>query len=273
MERTLSFMEQAGTGAFIEFREGGVEGVRAIRTRVRLTARGVVLGRETADAMELGDGFGASGARDGEFGRASANATRPPESCSASTRASATPTTSTPRWTSNRTSSSTWSTPRRSTSNASRTARFPSSSAPVEPRHRRGRRAVRALVDRTTVALGTDNVMLNSPSMFREMEFTSKLADVSAAEVLRMATVNGADIAGLNYGLVETGRPARRWCSTGIRTISAAHRPRSGSRSSGRDGRVRGSSVRTQKRDCRDRILAILPTTDRAPEYITEYPV
>jgi cytosine/adenosine deaminase-related metal-dependent hydrolase len=51
--------------------------------------------------------------------------------------------------------------------------------------------------------------MLNSPSMFREMEFASKLADVPAAEVLRMATVNGADVAGLNCGLVEPGRAAK----------------------------------------------------------------
>jgi cytosine/adenosine deaminase-related metal-dependent hydrolase len=65
------------------------------------------------------------------------------------------------------------------------------------------------LVDRTTVALGTDNVMLNSPSMFREMEFAAKLTDVSAGEVLKMATVNGADIAGLNCGCIEEGRDGK----------------------------------------------------------------
>ena len=65
------------------------------------------------------------------------------------------------------------------------------------------------LADRTTVALGTDNVMLNSPSMFREMEFTAKLADVSAREVLRMATVNGARIADLDCGVVAEGHPAK----------------------------------------------------------------
>ena len=67
---------------------------------------------------------------------------------------------------------------------------------------------VRALLDRTTVALGTDNVMLNSPSMFREMAFTAKLTGATTAEVLRMATVNGADIAGLDCGLVEPKREA-----------------------------------------------------------------
>ena len=69
--------------------------------------------------------------------------------------------------------------------------------------------SIAELADRTTVALGTDNVMLNSPSMFREMEFDAKLADVSAREVLRMATVNGARIAGLDCGVVAEGRPAK----------------------------------------------------------------
>jgi cytosine/adenosine deaminase-related metal-dependent hydrolase len=68
---------------------------------------------------------------------------------------------------------------------------------------------IRELLDRTTVALGTDNVFLNSPSMFREMEFANKLADVSAREVLGMATWAGADIAGLDCGVVAEGKPAR----------------------------------------------------------------
>jgi cytosine/adenosine deaminase-related metal-dependent hydrolase len=67
------------------------------------------------------------------------------------------------------------------------------------------------LLERTAVALGTDNVMLNSPSMFREMEFAAKLSDdrVTAPDVLRMATVAGADLAGLNCGCIEPDRDAR----------------------------------------------------------------
>jgi cytosine/adenosine deaminase-related metal-dependent hydrolase len=50
------------------------------------------------------------------------------------------------------------------------------------------------------VALGTDNVMLNPPDMFREMEFTLKAYSVwglaktglNPKEVLKMATINGA---------------------------------------------------------------------------------
>jgi cytosine/adenosine deaminase-related metal-dependent hydrolase len=51
--------------------------------------------------------------------------------------------------------------------------------------------------------------MLNSPSMFREMEFAAKLSDLPAETVLRMATKNGADIAGLNCGVIEPGRDAK----------------------------------------------------------------
>jgi len=67
---------------------------------------------------------------------------------------------------------------------------------------------IRDLAERTTVALGTDNVMLDSPSMFREMEFAAKLSDLPAREILRMATVNGAAIAGLNRGVIELGADA-----------------------------------------------------------------
>lgn len=63
----------------------------------------------------------------------------------------------------------------------------------------------------TTVALGTDNVMLNSSSMFREMEFTSKQFDLSPKEILQMATINGARLAGKaeEVGSIEKGKRAR----------------------------------------------------------------
>ena len=51
--------------------------------------------------------------------------------------------------------------------------------------------------------------MLNSPSMFREMEFAAKLADVPARSVLRMATLGGAELADLPYGCVEPDRKAK----------------------------------------------------------------
>ena len=50
--------------------------------------------------------------------------------------------------------------------------------------------------------------MLNQPSMFREMATAAKRFDVTDREVLRMATAAGADIAGLDCGVIEPGRRA-----------------------------------------------------------------
>jgi len=209
IRRSLCFMATSGTAACIEFREGGVEGVRAIEeVAADVPIETVVLGRETVEAMEASDGFGASGANDGDFHR-ERNATAEagklfgihagevdesdvnsaldldpdflvhmvhPEPLHLERLAdSETPVVICPR------------------SNAATGV---------------GLAPVRELVDRTTVALGTDNVMVNSPSMFREMEFTAKLFDVSAREVLAMATIHGAELAGLNCGLIEPGRDA-----------------------------------------------------------------
>jgi cytosine/adenosine deaminase-related metal-dependent hydrolase len=210
MRRSLRYMEASGTGAFLEFREGGVEGIEALRTAMEgLAIEPVVFGRETIAAMEAGDGFGASGARDAEFGR-ERTATRkagklfgihagerdaldihaaldldpnflvhmvhPDDLHLDRVADKEIPIVVCPR------------------SNLVTDVGLP----PVED-----------LLATTSVALGTDNVMLNSPSMFREMEFTAKLYDLTARQVLRMATTAGADIAGLNCGVVEAGRDAR----------------------------------------------------------------
>ncbi|WP_420182485.1 amidohydrolase family protein [Haloarcula sp. KBTZ06] len=210
MARTLSFMEQSGTGAFIEFREGGVEGVRAIQDALAGSdLDSVILGRETTDAMELADGFGASGANDSEFG-AERRATRQAgklfgihagevDSSDINPALDLDPDFLV----------------HMVHAESLHLERVADSEIPVVvcPRSNIvtdvGRPPVEELAERTTVALGTDNVMLNSPSMFREMEFTAKLYDISAREVLRMATVNGAEIAGLGGGLVKPGQPAR----------------------------------------------------------------
>ena len=69
-----------------------------------------------------------------------------------------------------------------------------------------------------TVALGTDNIMLNAPDMFREMDYTSRSlrairqdpAAVSSKQVFRMATLNGARALGLGskVGSLEMGKCA-----------------------------------------------------------------
>jgi len=209
MERTLEFMEAAGTAGFVEFREGDVEGVEALAEALEgRKIDATVLGRGSVRAMEASDGFGASGADDGEFSRerrATADAGKrfgihagevdasdinpaldlEPDFLVHMVHAEAlhlervedsqTPVVVCPR------------------SNATTGVGLP---------------PVRELFDRTTLALGTDNVMLNSPSMFREMAFAEKVADVSSREVLAMATHHGAEIAGLDCGVLEEGRPA-----------------------------------------------------------------
>ncbi|AUX08576.1 nucleoside deaminase (cytosine deaminase, guanine deaminase) [Halalkaliarchaeum desulfuricum] len=210
MRRSLGYMTSTGTGAFIEFREGGVEGVELIREALDGSPmEPVVLGRETIEAMRETDGFGASGARDGEFssvreatreagklfgihaGERDSDDVNPALDLDPSFLVHMTHV------------------------RDLHLDRLEDRSIPVVicPRSNLvtdvGVPPIRELAERTTVALGTDNVMLNSPSMFREMAFASKLSGVPAATVLRMATINGAEIAGLNCGLIEEGRDAR----------------------------------------------------------------
>jgi cytosine/adenosine deaminase-related metal-dependent hydrolase len=212
MHRSLRYMRAGGTGAFVEFREGGVDGVAAIRDALEgVDIDPVILGRETIDAMESADGFGASGARDGDFDR-ERNATRTADKLFGIHAGERDP----------------------ADINAAldldpdflvhmvhaegiHLDRVEERGTPVAvcPRSNLvtgvGAPPIGDLLERTTVALGTDNVMLNSPSMFREMEFAAKLSDdrVTAPDVLRMATVAGADLAGLDCGCIEAGRDAR----------------------------------------------------------------
>ena len=68
------------------------------------------------------------------------------------------------------------------------------------------------------VALGTDNVMLNAPDMFREMDYTARVikatslnpSAITSTEVLRMVTANAADILGLglSVGTLDVGKNA-----------------------------------------------------------------
>ncbi len=65
-----------------------------------------------------------------------------------------------------------------------------------------------------TIALGTDNIMINSPDMFREMDYLWKVSmgiqkkRVSPKEILKMATVNGGKILKKEIGVIETGKYA-----------------------------------------------------------------
>jgi cytosine/adenosine deaminase-related metal-dependent hydrolase len=64
------------------------------------------------------------------------------------------------------------------------------------------------------VAIGTDNVMLNSPDILRELDYIWKVSRategqmIEPRELLKMATVNPAQILRLNSGWIEAGRAA-----------------------------------------------------------------
>jgi cytosine/adenosine deaminase-related metal-dependent hydrolase len=61
------------------------------------------------------------------------------------------------------------------------------------------------------VGLGTDNVMLNSPNLFSEMEFLSKALLHNDRQVFMMCTLNGAQILGADddAGAIRVGKKCR----------------------------------------------------------------
>ncbi|QRV14334.1 amidohydrolase family protein [Haloterrigena salifodinae] len=210
MRRSLQFMQESGTTACLEFREGGVEGVETLeRAADGLEIDLIAFARGSIDAMHAGDGFGASGANDANFD-AEREATREagkPFGIHAGEvdEADIDPALDLePEFLVHMVHPE-----------PDHLDRVAEQEVPIVvcPRSNLvtdvGLSPYAELSERTTLALGTDNVMLNSPSMFREMEFLAKLSELSATEILRMATINGAEIADLEYGLVEPGREAR----------------------------------------------------------------
>lgn len=210
MRRSLQFMAATGTGLTLEFREGGIEGVHALReAAVDVNIEAFVFGRETADVLEAADGFGASGAADGEFGRernAARDAGKPFAIHAGEVDASdINPAIDLdPDLLVHMVHAESLHLDRVA-DNEIPVAVCPRSNVVTDV----GLPPLRELLDRTTVALGTDNVMTNSPSMFREMAFASKLFDASAVEVLRMATRSGAEVVDANCGVLEAGRVGR----------------------------------------------------------------
>ena len=209
MRRTLRFMQQLGTAAHLDFRESGEAGTTALKTAASETATDAfILGSGPPSVLEIADGYGASGANDDEFGeeRAAAREAGKPFAIHAGEP------------------DATDIHPALDYepellvhmihAEAEHLNRVADQEVPVAvcPRANAvldvGRPPIGELLDHTTVALGTDNVMLNQPSMFREMAYTAKNCDVSDKEALQMATMAGAEIADLNCGVVESGRRA-----------------------------------------------------------------
>jgi cytosine/adenosine deaminase-related metal-dependent hydrolase len=209
MRRTLRFMQRTGTVSCLDFRESGTPGARALREAAEPVAvEPFIFGSEDEAVLDVADGYGASGANDAEFGdQRTACAQRDvpfaihagePDATDIHPALDLEPDLLVHMVHAER----------------PHLERVSDQSVPIAvcPRANTvlgvGTPPLRELLDHTTVALGTDNVMLNPPSMFREMAYTAKQFDVTAREVLGMATTAGAEIAGLDCGVIAPGRRA-----------------------------------------------------------------
>jgi cytosine/adenosine deaminase-related metal-dependent hydrolase len=209
MRRTLRFMRRTGTVSTLDFRESGPDGARALREAAADT--GVdpfIFGSGDPSVLDVADGYGASGANDDDFAAERAACEErglpfaihagEPDATDIHPALDLDPDLLVHMVHAER----------------EHLERVAAGSVPVAvcPRANAvldvGTPPIRELLDHTTVALGTDNAMLNQPSMFREMATAAKRFDVTDREVLRMATVAGAEIADLDCGAIEPGRRA-----------------------------------------------------------------
>lgn len=210
MERTMRYMEANGTATFLDFREFGREGTLALREAAAdRDVRPFVFGSDDPSVLDVADGYGASGANDADFTRhreAARQADKPfaihagePDATDIRPALDLQPDLLV----------------HMVHAGPDHLDRVADQDVPVVvcPRANLtlgvGRPPVRELLDHTRVALGTDNVMLNAPSMFREMAYASKAFDVTPREVLKMATRAGAAVVGQNCGVIESGRDAK----------------------------------------------------------------
>lgn len=210
MRRTMEFMRATGTAQFIDFREGGLEGVRALTEAAGpLSIEPVILGRDEPGVIEAADGFGASGAADGEFGRERQLAREAGKlfgiHAGENDPGDINPALDLdPDFLVHLV-----------TADSVHFERIADGDIPavVCPRSNLatgvGLPPIEQLVERTTVALGTDNVMMSSPTMFREMATVDAMTDLDPRTILGMATWAGADILGHDSGVIESGADAK----------------------------------------------------------------
>jgi cytosine/adenosine deaminase-related metal-dependent hydrolase len=209
MRRTLRFMGRTGTISHLDFREFGTEGALALREAAEPVAVApFIFGSDDPSVLDVADGYGASGANDDDFADERAACRRhdapfaihagEPDATDIHPALDLDPDLLV----------------HMVHAEEEHLERVADESVPIVacPRANMvlnvGVPPIRDLLDHTTVALGTDNAMVNTPSMFREMAYTAKRFDVSDREVLEMATAAGAEIAGLDCGVVEPGKRA-----------------------------------------------------------------
>lgn len=207
---SLRYMESAGTSACYDFREGGIDGVELFHEAAAgLDIDGFAFGRGDPAVLDVADGYGASGAADAEFepARNAAREAGKPFGIHAGEVDSGDINPALdldPDFVVHMVHAE-----------SLHLDRIEDMEVPVVccPRSNLvtgvGTPPIDELKERTTVALGTDNVMINSPSMFREMAIAVKVLGVKPGDALKMATVNAAAVLGRPDGVIEEGRPAR----------------------------------------------------------------
>ncbi|MEM2856741.1 MAG: amidohydrolase family protein [Candidatus Nitrosocaldaceae archaeon] len=67
--------------------------------------------------------------------------------------------------------------------------------------------------NRCKVAIGTDNIMINSPDLFKEMDYLFKVSRalgyrIEAKEILKMVTVNPSEMLQFDLGYIDYNKPA-----------------------------------------------------------------
>jgi len=207
MRRSVSQMENSGTAAFADFREGGRDGVNSLNEAMRgLASHAVILGRNGGE--EIADGFGISSAGEcmdieekvanarekGKLVAFHAGEKDPddvdealaydPDLLVHCTHATDTqlkmcvdmdiPIAVCPR--------SNWAL------GVSESAKYP----PVKKMLEMG----------CTLLLGTDNVMFIQPDMFQEMSFTHQVYGIEPKEMLKMA-IKGSSVFGMSHFIKE----------------------------------------------------------------------
>ena len=219
MVSTLEDMKKTGTTAFIDFREGGVEGVNALRQAMAHVGnlQSMILGRPCDDLSKLlnvGDGIGLSGVNDmppdelqeivsavkksgkpfaihaGEKDKTDIDAAFDLE----------------PDFIVHLTNGS---------SSDFKRAFDQDCKIVVCPRSNlltgAGMPDIKSMIKSgAVVGVGTDNVMLNSTNMFDEMKFISTIFLHDDRQVFKLCTLNGAEVSNMDneLGSIEAGKMA-----------------------------------------------------------------
>ena len=234
MRAAAAAMVRGGTTTFVDFREGGPAGARLL-SELDVPARAVVLGRTARDScdppggdasqeeldevLRCADGIGISGANecgDAALSRYSRSgkmrAIHAAETASSVSRSVK----MTGRSEVERALSMkphflvhmTHATPAQMSA-AARSARGVVACPRANAALGAGVPDIRAMARAgCNVALGTDNVMVNSPDMLREIDYAAKSSGMRAVDALRAATVNAGRILGDGSGVIAEGRRA-----------------------------------------------------------------